>query len=329
MQEDLMEILSVDSCGDGANLFSALPSLPLERVVKAYLADGVADAASNHAARLWVASHWRMARLPEFALAAKALRDALTPPSVVAAGVRVYAWEGFKGRLFTPEQVATGDMRGSVTLVVGPPGASGKSVTARCLERSMLCEMNRMCGGHPDTPLAKARISPQSLDGGDLESRINETIQSLDYRLRMHRTLLVDGYKIMRGPWLQRLSSSGKMARIANMARESGIHIVTVPSLYERYDASLMSRAVDRIVITVPIDMQAREMAGALAPLVGMEASALVAVLKCMRPFARLVFERRSGSRAGVDAFAPETTIVSIAGGLLDFYPSAVDSAAA
>lgn len=324
-----MEISYIDSCGNESDLLNALPSLPLESVIKAYLANGARDAASDRAARLWVASHWRMSRLPEFGRAAKALRDALTPPSVVAAGVRVYAWEGFKGRLSTPKQVAADDIRGSVTLVVGSPGASGKSVTARFLETRMLCEMNRMRGGDDDTPLAEARIDPQTLDWGDIESSISEIIPYLNDRSRMHRTLLVDGHKILHGQWLPRLRGSAKMARIADMARESGIHIVMVPSLYEQYDAELMSRIVDRIVITAGVKETHRDAAGALAPLVGMEAPALVAMLKCMRPFARLVFERRLGSRAGIVAFTPETTIVSIAGGLTGFYPSAVDSVAA
>nr|UDO47677.1 hypothetical protein [Pandoravirus massiliensis] len=226
----------------------------MERVIEDYLADGARGAASNRAARAWIASHWRMARLAEFGRAAKRVHDALTPPSVVVRGVRVYAWEGFKGRLSTSEQALAGDIRGSVTLIVGPPGASGKSVTARVLERHVLCEVNRVRCGRDDTPLAEARVNLQSHDKGDLECAISEIIQFLNRRPRMHRTLLVDGHTILHGPWQPRLRSSGKMARIADMARESGIHVVLVPSLYERYDAGLMSRAVDRIVITVPVD---------------------------------------------------------------------------
>lgn len=305
--------------------FARLPSLPLERVFDAYLARGARDAGCRRAARSWIASHWPMIALVEFDRAAKRAHAMLAPPSVVIRGLHVREWQGFGGAL--------ADDRGSVTLVVGARGPSGKTVTARFIETRMLCEMNRMRGGPRDTPLDDLRVRPLSLGDGNLEEDVAFAIGVSRRRkfsaahLDGPRTLLLDGKSIAHTPRLVGTRGCDKLSRIASMARESAVHMVIVPYVHDDCRLGAISRDVDRVVITVGTSVSHRAEAALFAPLLGMDASALAALLDCTRPFARLVFDRRPGSRAGDDAFTPSTTAVSIAGGLSDFFPSALKSA--
>nr|UMO78820.1 hypothetical protein [Pandoravirus belohorizontensis] len=305
--------------------FARLPSLPLERVFDAYIADGVRDAGCIRAARSWIASHWRMIALAEFDRAAKRIHATLALPSVVIGGIRVHEWKGLGG--------AISDNRGSVTLVLGACGPSGKSTTAQFIETLMLCEMNRMRGGSRDTPLDSSRIHRLLIGTGGLEDDIAFAI-ALSRRRKFAadhsdgpRTLLLDGPSIVNHPCHAGARECDKLARIAATARESNAHIVVV---HTRYDGRLpddISREVDRIVITAGADRSHRAEAASFAPILGMDTFALAALLDCMRPFARLVFERCARSRVGVDAFTAPATTVSIAGGLSDFFPSALKSA--
>ncbi|AVK74773.1 hypothetical protein pqer_cds_351 [Pandoravirus quercus] len=317
---------TLDATAHDAFGFDRLPSLPLERVFDAYLARGARDARCRRAARSWVASHWPMIALAEFDRAARRVCATLAPPSVVINGLRVQEWQGFDGTIAND--------RGSVTLVVGAHGPSGKTTTAQFIETRMLCEMNRMRGGPHDTPLGDSKIHPFPLGGDNsLEEDIGLAIAFSRRRkfAAAHsdgpRTLLIDGQSVV--DHMDRTAARGcdKLSRIAAVARKSGTHMVIVPSVYDDCRFRAISREVDRIVVTAGISASHSAQAALFAPLLGMDVSALDALLHCMRPFARLVFDRRPGSRAGVDAFAPSTTAVSIAGGLSNFFPSALESA--
>jgi hypothetical protein len=317
---------TLDAATHDAFGFDRLPSLPLERVFEAYLACGVRDAECTRAARSWIASYWPMVALVEFDRAAKRVHAALTPPSVTINGIRVHEWQGFYG--------AIADGRGSVTLVVGAHGPSGKTTTARFIETRMLCEMNRMRGGPRDTPLSDSKICRFALgSNGSLEENIGLAIASSRRRkftadhLDGARTLLVDGQSVVDHVARAGDRRCDKLGRIAAMARKSATHMVIVPSVYDDCRLDAISREVDRIVVTAGIGASHRAEAALFAPLLGMDVSTLGALLDCARPFARLVFDRHPGSRAGVHTFAPSTTVVSIAGGLSDFFPSALESA--
>ncbi|AGO84019.1 hypothetical protein psal_cds_361 [Pandoravirus salinus] len=315
---------ALDTAAHDAFGFDRLPSLPLERVFDAYLARGVRKAGCYRAARSWVASHWPMVALAEFDRAARRICATLAPPSVVINGTRVYEWQDFGG-------VLSND-RGSATLVLGAHGPSGKTTTARFIETRMLCEMNRMRGGPRDAPLLGSMVRPFS-PGSDynLEEDIGLAIafsrcpKFAASHLDGPRTLLLDGRSV--ADYTDQAGACGKMRRLATMARQSGTHMVIVPHVYDSGRLGAIAREVDRIIITAGIYASHGAQTALFAPLLGMEVSALGAVLGCTRPFARLVFDRRPESRAGVDAFAPSTTTVSIAGGLCDFFPSSLESA--
>lgn len=314
---------TLDAATHDAFGFDRLPSLALERVFDAYVADGVRGAGCIRAARSWLASHWHMLALAEFDRAAKRVRATLALPSVVIGGIRVHEWKGLGG--------AIADNRGSVTLVVGACGPSGKSTTAQFIETLMLCEMNRMRGGSRDTPLDSSRIGRLSIGPRGLEDDVAFTI-ALSRRRKFAadhsdgpRTLLIDGPSIVYHPW--HAGARDKLARIAATARGSNAHIVVVQTRYDDRLPDNISREVDRIVVTAGADGSHRAGAALFAPILGMDTSALAGLLDCMRPFARLVFERRAESRVGVATFTPPTTIVSIAGGLSDFFPSTLKSA--
>ncbi|AJF98077.1 hypothetical protein TW95_gp1343 [Pandoravirus inopinatum] len=315
---------TLDCAAHDAFGFDQLPSLPLERVFEAYIARGARDAGCYRAARSWIASHWPMVAVAEFDRAARKVHATLAPPSVVIRGLRVQEWQGFDGTI--------ADDRGSVTLVVGAHGPSGKTITAQFIETRMLCEMNRMRGGPRDTPLGDSKIHHFSLGGdGNLEEDVGLAIAFSRRRkfAGAHsdgpRTLLIDGQSIV--DYMDHTGARGKLGRIAAVARKSATHMVIVPHVHDNCRSGAISREVDRIVVTAGISASHSAQAALFAPLLGMDVSALDAVLHCMRPFARLVFDRRPESRAGVDAFAPSTTVVSIAGGLSNFFPSALESA--
>lgn len=297
-----------------------LPSLALECVFDAYIVAAMPTHASRRRAQRWLATHWTLRDINEFCRAARRAHTRVTTPSVLVAGTRLFEWEEF-------EDVLPMDS-GSLTLVVGARGASGKTTAAKRLVEKMSAEIDRVCGVQSSTDERLDALMIRGLEGARTPEDIERSALRLACRTRMGtnraacrpRAVRIDGtaalFPLTRAGFVH--DTKLRLKRCAAVFRHALVHAVAVPNPDSVYDPSVASLEADWIVVSTGSGFIACAAAAAVAaPLVGMDEHRLLLLLHYLPPFTAVVFERLRGSTAGRHVFDPATTRISAVSGLL------------
>lgn len=286
-----------------------LPSLAVEGVFDAYIAEAMPTDKGRRHAKRWLADHRPLRDVCEFRRAAARAYASLAPCSVVAAGVRVHEWEGFRDVL--------GADRGSVTLVVGARGPMGKSTAARFLKAEMSREIDRMHGRAPDAPPRDDHVVQWIADGARFPSDILRVAQLA--RSPPPWSMRLDGV-VLGMPWGGDDQAQGaeRFRQTARAIRAARVHAALVLDPWRAYDPLPLSEEADRIVVVTGPSVSAHAAtAEVAAPLVSMDREKLVSLFGRLPPFTALVFDRAPGWRVGRLAFDQATTRISAVGNLM------------
>jgi hypothetical protein len=280
-----------------------LPSLALEAVFEAYVATAMPTNQSRRRKREWLASHRSLYDIEEFCRVAKRAHAAVEIRSAWVAGVRVNEWEGFEGAL--------GIARGSMTVIVGAPHPSGKSVAARFFSHKIAREINDMQGNNPDAASPDAHL----IDRIERAHSADEIIWMLDQprSASLWSACMDDTKALFRPTPPQSPENIGPHFMMCGaLLRQGGVHTVVVVGSGYAYDPPCVSKTANRIVVITGsgANVHART-ADAAAPLLSMGRHRLIALFGSLPPYTALVFDREQGSIAGRHQFEPSTTRIS------------------